>query len=152
GRDDEPAPAPPRAPRVTATPAPAAAPKTPRPATAQRRPAAPTEFHAATVAPAPDAAATAAALLADAAHARQQGDLRTTLALLRAAVEQAPSVETWAALGGLYYELGAARAAEPNLRAAAEGDPDDPDRWIALANALALKPDPMAAAGALEQA
>lgn len=100
---------------------------------------------------APEASA-AVTLLADAAEARRQGDLRTTLALLRAAVERAPSVETHAALGGLYFELGATRAAEKNLRAAAEGDPGNADRWIALANALALAPDPMAAAGALEQA
>jgi tetratricopeptide (TPR) repeat protein len=99
-----------------------------------------------------DASPAAAALIADAAAARQQGDLRTTVELLRAAVEASPSVETHAALGGLYLELGAARAAEPHLRAAAEGDPMNADRWIALANALALKPDPMAAAGALEQA
>jgi len=94
----------------------------------------------------------AAALLAEAAGARRQGDLRTSLALLREAARRAPSVETHAALGGLYFELGAVRAAEPSLRAAAEGDPGNADRWIALANALALKPDPMAAAGALEHA
>lgn len=100
----------------------------------------------------PEASAVAATLLADAASARRQGDLRTTLALLRTAVERAPSVETHAALGGLYFELGAARAATKSLRAAAEGDPENADRWIALANALALAPDPMAAARALAQA
>jgi len=102
--------------------------------------------------PEAEAHSTAAALLADAAAARRQGDLRTTLALLRAAAERVPSVETHAALGGLYLELGAVGRAETNLRAALEGDPGNADRWIALANALALKPDPMAAADALERA
>ncbi|MCW5890924.1 MAG: hypothetical protein KIT14_10260 [bacterium] len=94
----------------------------------------------------------AAALLADAAEARRQGDLRTTLALLQAAVAGTPSVETHAALGGLYFELGAAGPAVRNLRAAADGDPADADRWIALANALVLAPDPFAAAEALDHA
>lgn len=93
-----------------------------------------------------------AALLAEAGAARRRGDLRSTLALLRRAVAGEPGGETHAALGGLYLELGAAGAAEPNLRAAAEADPGNADRWIALANALALKPDPMAAAGALDRA
>ena len=48
----------------------------------------------------------AAALLAEAADARKQGDLRTTLRLLQTAVERAPTVETHAALGALYLELG----------------------------------------------
>lgn len=102
----------------------------------------------------PDAGARAAAtaLLADSAAARRRGDLRATLALLQAAVERTPAVETHAALGALYLELAVPRAAETNLRAAAEGDPGNADRWIALANALALKPDPLAAAGALEHA
>ena len=97
-------------------------------------------------------ARSAAVLLADASEARRQGDLRATLALLQAAVERAPTIETHAALGTLYLELGAARRAESNLRAAAEGDPGNADRWVALANALALKPDPFAAAAALERA
>src|SRR5688572_3810894 len=94
----------------------------------------------------------ARSLLAAAAAARRGGDLRATLSLLEAAVELAPSVETHAALGGFHLQLGAARAAERHLRAAATGDPGRADRWIALARALALKPDPMAAAGALARA
>jgi Flp pilus assembly protein TadD len=96
--------------------------------------------------------AEAAALIAQAADARSRGDLRATLALLQAAVARGPTVETHAALGGLYLELGATSPAESNLRSAVEGDPRNPDRWIALANALALKPDPMGAAGALDRA
>lgn len=99
-----------------------------------------------------DTSADAAALLADAREARRRGDLRTQLALLEAAVELAPGVETHAALGTLYLELGAARRAEKQLRAAAEGDPGNADLWIALANALALEPDPFAAADALARA
>lgn len=99
-----------------------------------------------------EAKTTAASLLASAAAARQQGDLRATLSLLQAAVERASAVETHAALGAFYLELGVARAAETNLRAAVEGDPGNADRWLALANALALKPDPIAAADALEHA
>ena len=92
------------------------------------------------------------ALLAAAAAARHQGDLRATVSLLETAVARAPTVETHGALGALYLELGAAGAAEAQLRVAAEGDPGSADRWIALANALALKPDPLAAADALERA
>lgn len=106
------------------------------------------------LAPPPDTMArtTAAALLADADAARRRGDLRATLALLQDAVTRAPTVETHATLGALYLEVGAARHAETELRAAAEGDPGNADRWIALANALALRPDPLAAAEALEHA
>jgi tetratricopeptide (TPR) repeat protein len=102
----------------------------------------------------PDVAARAeaAALLTDAAAARARGDLDATLELLQAAVERAPVTETHAALGALFLELGAAGAADTHLRAAAEGDPRTADRWIALANALALKPDPLAAATALGRA
>jgi len=102
----------------------------------------------------PDAAARteAASLLANAAAARRQGDVRATLSLLRAAVERAPSVETHAARGALLLDLAIPDAAATDLRAAADGDPDNAERWIALANALALKPDPMAAAAALERA
>lgn len=116
------------------------------PATAQRPPGSLEVF------PDPAARTAAASFLADAVAARRRGDLRATLALLRAAVERAPAVETRAALGALYLELGVTGAAEANLRAAVEGDPGNADRWIALANTLALKPDPMAAADALEHA
>jgi Tfp pilus assembly protein PilF len=102
--------------------------------------------------PDPSARAAAAALLTQATDARSRGDLRTALGLLQAAVARAASVEAHAALGGLYLELGVAGPAESHLRTAVEGDPRNADRWIALANALALKPDPMAAADALERA
>jgi hypothetical protein len=120
-----------------------------RPAAAIAPPDRPTGRHGSS-----DVAAgpTAAALLADAAAARREGDLRTTLSLLQLAFERAPSVATHAALGAFYLELGASRAAEKHLRAATEGDPATADRWIALANALTLKPDPLAAAAALDRA
>ena len=60
-------------------------------------------------------------LLAAAAAARHQGDLRATLSLLETAVARAPTVETHGALGALYLELGAAGAAEAQLRVAARG-------------------------------
>lgn len=104
------------------------------------------------LAPLPDAHVEAGKLLRSAAEARARGDLRATLELLSSAVERAPTVETHAALGGFYLAVGAAAAAETHLRAAAEADPRNADLWIALANALALKPDPMAAAAALERA
>jgi Tfp pilus assembly protein PilF len=96
--------------------------------------------------------ATTSSILVAADAARRRGDLRAALALLEDAVARAPGVETHAALGALYLELGAAGMAEKSLRVAAEGDPANADRWIALANALAAKPDPMAAAGALARA
>lgn len=91
-------------------------------------------------------------LVIDAVDARRRGDLRAALALLRTAVERAPAVETHAALGALYLELGVTSPAETHLRTAVEGDPRSADRWIALANALAMKPDPGAAAEALDRA
>jgi Tfp pilus assembly protein PilF len=94
----------------------------------------------------------AEALLASARDARRAGDLRGALALLRTAVERVPAVETHGALGAFYLALGVTGAAESNLRTAVEGDPENADRWIALANALRLKPDPLAAAAALERA
>jgi len=102
--------------------------------------------------PDPKAREAAETLLAEAAAARSRGDLRTTVDLLQAAVDRVPSVETHAALGGLYLEMGVTSAADVHLRAAAMGDADNADRWIALANALARKPDPGAAAEALERA
>jgi tetratricopeptide (TPR) repeat protein len=147
---------PPPSSRPAAARQPAAAAQTPVDAAAARpaTPASPAPRPPEPISTRPDVAAptAAAALLVDAAAARQQGDLRTTLALLQAAVARAPTVETHAALGALYLELGVSRAAETQLRAAVEGDPGNADRWIALANALALQPDPIAAADALAQA
>lgn len=100
----------------------------------------------------PAARREAAALIASAAAARAGGDLRAAVGQLQAAVERAPSVETHAALGALYLEMGVTSAADTQLRAAAEGDPTNADRWIALANAYYLKPDPGAAAEALDRA
>jgi Tfp pilus assembly protein PilF len=100
----------------------------------------------------PAARAEATALIGAAAQARGAGDLRAAVEDLQAAVERAPSVETHAALGALYLEMGVTASADLHLRAAAEGDPGNADRWIALANAYYLKPDPGAAAEALEQA
>lgn len=99
-----------------------------------------------------DARTEAAALIASAAQARAGGDLRAAVGQLQAAVERAPSVETHAALGALYLEMGVTSAADVQLRAAAEGDPANADRWIALANAYYLKTDPGAAAEALDRA
>jgi Flp pilus assembly protein TadD len=127
---------------VARTVQPLAAPRAEPPAT-PRAPA---------VAPPPPASGGAGALLDDAADARTRGDLRTALALLRDAVDRDPGARTHAALGRLYLELGAAGPAADHLRSAVEGDPVDADAWIALADALALKPDPMAAAAALDEA
>lgn len=102
--------------------------------------------------PTPAARAEATALIAAAVQARGAGDLRAAVEDLQAAVERAPSVETHGALGALYLEMGVTASADVHLRAAAEGDPTNADRWIALANAYYLKPDPGAAAEALAQA
>jgi Tfp pilus assembly protein PilF len=127
----------------TVDPRPDVAPE-PEPPAAQPAPAAPVVT--------PEARREAAALLASAAEARAGGDLRAAVGQLQAAVERAPSVETHAALGALYLEMGVTSAADTQLRAAAEGDPGNADRWIALANAYYLKPDPGAAADALSRA
>lgn len=102
--------------------------------------------------PSAAARAAAAALIDQATTARRHGDLRGTLALLQTAVERAPDATTYAAIGGFYLDLGVTRAAETNLRAALADDATNADHWIALANVLALKPDPIAAADALAQA
>jgi hypothetical protein len=57
-------------------------------------------------------------------------------------------VETTAALA--LISSSAPRAA-PHLRAAVEGDPGNADRWMARQR-VALKPDPLAAADALDHA
>jgi Flp pilus assembly protein TadD len=116
------------------------------------RPADPTPAPAAPPVVTPEARREASALIASAAQARAGGDLRAAVGQLQTAVERAPSVETHAALGALYLEMGVTSAADVQLRAAAEGDPNNADRWIALANAYYMKPDPGAAAEALERA
>jgi len=68
--------------------------------------------------------------------------VREALASLKDAVRTDPSPENHAAYGRLLRDLTAMDDALYQLRAAAEKDPGNADRWIELANAYYLKPDP----------
>lgn len=63
----------------------------------------------------------------------------------RAAIEFDSNADTEGALGGLYLRLAVGTYAYKHLKRAAEMDPDNPDRWIALANAYRLRQEPMTA-------
>ncbi len=85
-------------------------------------------------------------------RAMKAGDLGLGYEQFFRATETYSSVETHAALGDLLLKTSMASMADYHLRWAAEHDPGNPDRWIALANAYTLKPDPGAAHKAVEKA
>lgn len=62
--------------------------------------------------------------------------------VLRKAVEAAPTAKNHGDLGSLLYRLTAFDEAAIHLRAAAERDPGNADRWIALANVYYRKVNP----------
>lgn len=64
------------------------------------------------------------------------------IAALRLATEADPSARNHGELGSLLQKLTAFDEAARHLRAAAELDPGNADRWIALANVYYLKVDP----------
>ena len=69
------------------------------------------------------------------------GDLAGGLEAFEAAVQFDPSAASNGALGALYFMMQAGSNAETYLRRAAELEPDNPDRWVALANAYHLRAD-----------
>jgi len=85
-------------------------------------------------------------------RAIKAGDLGLVYEQLFRAVETYSSVETHAALGDILLKTSMASMADYHLRWAAEHDPGNPDRWIALANAYTLKIDPNAAYKAIAKA
>ena len=95
-----------------------------------------------TVQPSPAAPADGAALRAEADRLIAAGKVVEGIAVFRKAVEAAPTAKNHGDLGGLLYRLTAFDEAAIHLRAAAELEPGNADRWIALANVYYRKVDP----------
>jgi tetratricopeptide (TPR) repeat protein len=81
------------------------------------------------------------ALRAAADRLISDGQVREGLDVFRKAVEADPSAKNHGDLGSLLYRLTAFDEAAIHLRAAAELDPGNADRWIALANLYYRKVD-----------
>jgi len=83
----------------------------------------------------------AEALREEADRLIHEGRVRRGLDVFRKAVEADPSAKNHGDLGELLYKLTALDEAAVHLRAAAELDPGNADRWIALANLYYRKVD-----------
>src|SRR5262249_43173269 len=70
------------------------------------------------------------------------GKIEEGLDVLRKAVEAAPTAKNHGDLGALLYRLTAFDESATHLRAAAELDPGNADRWLALANVYYRKVNP----------
>ena len=99
-----------------------------------------------------DVHALARSLVEQGRAALADGDLKQGFELYRRAVEYDPTAETHGLVGDLYLRMAVRSEAAFHLSRAAELDPENPDRWIALANAYYLTTDPIAAAKALDRA
>ena len=101
-------------------------------------PAEPSATTTSAVSPSPVIAAPApadgAALRADADRLIAAGEIAKGLDVFRKAVEAAPTADNHGDFGSLLYRLTAFDEAALHLQAAAELDPGNADRWIALAN------------------
>lgn len=71
-----------------------------------------------------------------------EGNVAEGLEALKKAVDQDPSARNQGELGDLFVRLTAIDKGIRYLRAAAELEPTNADRWIALANAYYLEPNP----------
>jgi tetratricopeptide (TPR) repeat protein len=80
------------------------------------------------------------------------GDFRAGFDAYRRALEYAPTAETYGLVGDLYLRAAAAGEAAFHLRRAADLDPNNADRWLALANAYILQTDLGAAWKAIDRA
>jgi tetratricopeptide (TPR) repeat protein len=83
-----------------------------------------------------------AALRDEADRLIADGKVLKGLEVFRRAVAAEPTAKNHGDLGSLLYRLTAFDEAATHLRAAAELDPSNADRWIALANAYYRKVDP----------
>jgi len=99
-----------------------------------------------------DVEALATSLVEQGRAAIADGDLKKGFESYRRAVEYNPTAETHGLVGDLYLRMAVRSEASFHLRRAAELEPENPDRWIALANAYFLSIDPIAAAKALDRA
>ena len=94
------------------------------------------------VPPTPAAAVDGAALRAEADRLIAEGRVVEGIDVFRKAVEAAPTAKNHGDLGSLLYRLTAFDEATLHLRAAAELDPGNADRWIALANVYYRRVNP----------
>lgn len=92
--------------------------------------------------PSPWLAADGAALRAEADRLIAEGRVLEGIDVFRKAVAAAPTAKNHGDLGSLFYRLTALDEAAIHLRAAAELDPGNADRWIALANVYYRKVNP----------
>lgn len=99
-----------------------------------------------------DVEALAHSLVEQGHAALADGDLKRGFEAYRRAVEYFPSAETHGLVGDLYLRMAVRSEAAFHLRRAAELDPDNPDRWLAVANAYYLATDPIAASKAIDHA
>ena len=83
-----------------------------------------------------------AALRAEADRLIAEGKIAEAIEVFREAVEAAPTAENHGDFGALLYRLTAFDEAALHLRAAADRDPGNADRWIALANVYYRKTNP----------
>jgi len=80
------------------------------------------------------------------------GDFRAGFEAYRLAAEYSPTAETHGLIGDLYLRAAATSEAAFHLRRAADLDPGNADRWLALANVYILKTDLGAAWKAIDRA
>lgn len=81
-----------------------------------------------------------------------EGDFLAGFEAYRRAVEYSPTAETHGLIGDLYLHAAATSEAAFHLRRAADLEPANADRWLALANVYILKTDLGAAWKAIERA
>jgi hypothetical protein len=116
---------------------------TPSPAEPTAPPTAPPDrVEARTVQPSPAAPVDGAALREEADRLIAEGKVVEGISVFRKAVEAAPTAKNHGDFGDLLYRLTAFDEAALHLRAAAELDPGNADRWIALANVSYRKVNP----------
>lgn len=80
------------------------------------------------------------------------GDFQAAGESYRRALEYTPTAETHGLVGDLYLRAAATSEAAFHLRRAADLEPNNADRWLALANVYILKTDMGAAWKAIERA
>ncbi len=95
-----------------------------------------------TVRPSPAVTVDGAALRTEADRLIAEGKVAEAIEVFRQAVEAAPTAKNHGDLGTLLYRLTAFDEAALHLRAAADLDPGNADRWIALANVYYRKVNP----------
>lgn len=99
-----------------------------------------------------DVHALASSLVEQGRAALAMGHLKKGFEAYRRAADYDPSAETHGLVGDLYLRMAVRSEAEFHLRRAADLEPENPDRWLALANAYFLKSDLGAAWKAIDRA